>query len=58
MTTFSPAILGANTTSALSFSFAFNGSGQGFHVIVNAGNTNYVRRADVIRIYPYEREFV
>ena len=38
--------------------FAFNGSGQGFHVIVNAGNTNYVRRADVIRIYPYEREFV
>jgi len=37
--------------------FGFNGSGGSFHVIVNAGNTNYVRRSDVIRIYPYEREF-
>lgn len=37
--------------------FAFNGSGQAFHVIVNSGSTNYVHRSDVIRIFPYEREF-
>jgi hypothetical protein len=37
--------------------FGFNGSGSAFHVIVNAGNTNYVKRSDVIRIYPHEREF-
>jgi hypothetical protein len=37
--------------------FGFNGSGSAFHVIVNAGNTNYVHRGDVIRIYPHEREF-
>lgn len=37
--------------------FGFNGSGQAYHVIVNAGNVNYVRRSDVIRIFPFEREF-
>lgn len=38
--------------------FAFVGSGNGFHVIVNAGNTNYVRREDAVDIIEYDREHV
>jgi hypothetical protein len=35
----------------------FLGSGETFHVVVNAGNTNYVKRSDVVRIENNEREF-
>ena len=35
----------------------FLGSGQAFHVVGNSGNSNYVRRADVIRIINFEREY-
>lgn len=37
--------------------FGFVGSTPDAHVIVNGGNTVYVRRADVVRIVNYEREF-
>lgn len=35
----------------------FLGSGGTFHVVANTGNTNYVRRADVIRIVSHDREY-
>jgi hypothetical protein len=35
----------------------FVGSGSAFHSVVNAGNTNYVRREDVARIVNNERTF-
>ena len=35
---------------------AFVGSTNDAHIVVNAGNTNYVRRADVVDIIPADRE--
>lgn len=35
----------------------FAGSGKAFHVVVNGGNTNYVKRSDVARIVPNERTY-
>lgn len=37
--------------------FGFVGSTNIAHIIVNAGNTNYVNRDDVLDIFPYDREF-
>lgn len=36
----------------------FVGSGKAFHAVVNAGNTNYVRRVDVARIVINDRSFI
>lgn len=35
----------------------FAGSGKAFHAVINAGNTNYVRRDDVVRIVANERTY-
>lgn len=37
--------------------FGFVGSTNTAHIIVNAGNTNYVARGDVVQIYPADRDF-